>query len=311
MGGTEGSEASQGGGEAPSLDGELAELHGLLADRYDAEAFLSEVESVRDDFFGLLDGAAAGLYVAVREGRLDPDDQDRFLPGTEVTFHAEVRSVNGPRSFDRSNGATGRILDAELSVLDEDRTIRLVLWDDDADGHADLAAGETVHLKEAYVRDGRYGPEVHLGRRGVLERAAGPDGAGAADKKEPVTPPTADDGAPVRDLAGTLRRLAPTRTFARDGGGTGFVATAKIEVTDGGDGGTDEDIHEVTLWDEAVRAVQGVAPGDPIRLEGLVERDGALHATAAAQVRTSDGAGGAGGTSGPGTGPTRLDSFVD
>lgn len=282
-----------------TLDGPLAEAHALVEDRLDADAFLDEVRNVRRAFFDLLDDRAAALYVCAREGGLDPDDQDRFLPGTEVTFQADVRSVRGPRTFTRSGGRTGCVLDAELWVEEEDRAVRFVLWDDDAEAHADLAPDDRVRLEQAWVRDGRFGPEVHLGRHGTLERlgatAGDADGAAAAQAGGPPGPPAGDtdgdgdDGEGTVDLAGVLRALEPTRTYERDDGATGFVTTIEVEPARPDGQGGPRGQTAVTLWNEAVRAVQGIRPGDRVELFGLVRRDGTLHAVDPGGVKAPDG----------------------
>jgi hypothetical protein len=83
-----------------------------------------------------------------------------------------------------------------------------------------------------------------------------------------------------RDVVGTLERLTATRPFRRADGTVGFVADAEVRTADG--------VERVVLWDEPVRAVQGLV-GRRLTLTRLAERTGkggerALHSTRATQV---------------------------
>lgn len=263
--------------------GDLGAYHELLADRYDPGEFEDEVASVQEAFFGLLDEEAAAMYVAAREGRLEPRPEDEILAGRTVSFDAEVRRVQDVRTFEKGDGE-GKVLNVVVDTGEE--TLRLVFWDEDATRYASLGAGEQVHVEDGFVKDGRYGLEVHIDQGGELIRQKGsmPDDAEVG--------PAGDVSRATRsDLTGVLEDRSPTRTFERDSGDVGFVADVIVE--------TDEKTVEVTLWDEAVRQIQEIPLGDPVEIEGLRRQDGKLHSTEDTQVVS------------PGSGSVSLDAFAE
>lgn len=78
----------------------------------------------------------------------------------------------------------------------------------------------------------------------------------------------------------TVRGVQPTRPFRRRDGTTGFVANVEVEDASGR--------ASVTLWDEAVRAVQKCPPGTEVELTDLVAKEHQgrleLHSTRATRV---------------------------
>lgn len=253
----------------------------LVSDRYDRDAFEEEVAAVQEAFHGLLDDEAAAMVVAAREGRLEAEPDDAILPGREVTFDATVDDVHEVHTFQRDDGQ-GRVLNVDVDRGGD--TVRLVFWDDDAETYRDLRAGEQVRIEQGFVKEGRYGIEVHLGDRGRLVREGRtpmPDGAERG-------PAATGGSAPTRDLVGTLEEREPTRTFQRDGE-VGFVADVTLD--------TGEAEQVVTLWDDAVRRIQEIPIGRPVALRDLAERDGELHSTDGTEVE------------GPADGAVSLDAF--
>lgn len=262
--------------------GSTDDPYDLVADRYDRDAFEAEVETVRDDFHGLLDDRAAAMLVAAREGRLEAEPDDAILPGREVTFDATVETVHELRTFQR-DGGQGKVLNVDVDRDGE--TVRLVFWDDDAERYRDLRSGEQVRIEEGFVKEGRYGIEVHLGDRGRLVR----EGRTPMPEGSERGPAATGERAPTRDLVGTLEDRDPTRTFRRDGGDLGFVTEVVLD--------TGEEERTVTLWDDAVRRIQEIPIGRPVALRDLAERDGELHSTDGTEVE------------GPGDGAVSLDAF--
>lgn len=322
--------ASTAGGRTERDD--VDDLHAQVADRLDADAFGARVAAVRDEFGDLLDDRAAAMLLVAREGRLEVDEA-ALVPGRMVTVEGVVQAVHDLRTFQRSDGSRGRVLNVDVKPADDGRgPVRVVFWDDDADAWADLRSGSRVRLEGGRVKDGRYGTEVHLGRGGRFERvgAGPPEATGAPDGpsrgaagqagatwRDPDDPPGVTRGkdtipglerrTPGRserlDLAGVLRDRQATRTFQRKDGGTGFVTTVVVEEAGGGSGGSGDATgatREVTLWDDACRDVQRVPVGARVALRDLVERGGELHSTDGTEVLAPDGLAGPGGDGGGG-----------
>lgn len=297
----------------------IADLHAQVEDLHDRAAFEAEVRRVHAEFDGLLDATACAMLVVAREGRFEPTEG--LVPGREVAVEGVVESVRDLHTFAKRGGGRGSVLNVDVGT-DELGTVRVVLWDDDAEAWAELRPGSRVRLTGGRVKEGRFGTEVHLGRGGRFERTgAGPPDAQDGKGSQATLPPLDTDPPGVtrgkdtipgleertRDLVGVLRDREATRTFSRRDGATGFMATVTVAEADGaggGDGGADAGpAREVTLWDDAVRAVQRVPLGARVALKGLVARGGELHSTEETEVVALDGT--------AGDGATTLDSFMD
>ncbi|MBI2145022.1 hypothetical protein HYU18_01730 [Candidatus Woesearchaeota archaeon] len=83
----------------------------------------------------------------------------------DVEAVGKVLQVFGERSFS-SNGRDGKL--ASLQVADETGSIRVVLWNEQAEQARLVKAGDVVKVRGAYVRDREGGRELHLGDRSTL-----------------------------------------------------------------------------------------------------------------------------------------------
>ena|SRR3989338_3834526 len=70
------------------------------------------------------------------------------------------------REFSK-DGRTGKV--CSLMIGDETEAIRVVLWNDQVDFAGKVQEGDTLLLKNAYIKENRGGKELHLGKEGVLE----------------------------------------------------------------------------------------------------------------------------------------------
>lgn len=100
----------------------------------------------------------------------------------DVEAVGKVTQVFDARQFS-SNGREGRL--ASLQIADETGSVRVVLWNEQADNAKAIKAGDIVSLKGAYVRERNGLKELQLGDRGTI--IVNPPGE-AIDVAVPSTP---------------------------------------------------------------------------------------------------------------------------
>jgi hypothetical protein len=66
-------------------------------------------------------------------------------------------------------------------------------------------------------------------------------------------------------VKGKLIEIEPTRAFFRDNGDFGFVTKIKLE--------TNQDIKQVTVWDEKVKEIQKIKKGSHIEISDIDIRE--------------------------------------
>ena len=286
----------------------LAALFSRVKDRVSEEEFLRRVREAGVEFDGLLDDEALGLLVLDELGL----NEGAYVTLAELEGRAEatvrvvVERVDPPRTFDRG-GREGRVCNVHVS--DATGAARVVLWDRDVDKAEDgtLRAGARVTLVNARVKQGPYGPELHVGPWSVLEvegaldparrklladvgqgpdvlSSAGASDADVQDAPEPKVPrqtrlPEED---PVTAIEGRLAWVGPTRPVRRDGA-TAFACDVDLE--------TEKGVLRVVAWDAAVKAVRATPVGSRVALDALEPKvRGARtewHTTAATRVASA------------------------
>ena len=83
----------------------------------------------------------------------------------DVETVGRVMQVFDERTFS-TNGREGKV--ASLSLADETGTIRVVLWNEQADNVKKIKPGDIVKVKEAYVRERNGEKELQLGDRSAI-----------------------------------------------------------------------------------------------------------------------------------------------
>lgn len=149
------------------------DVYGSLEDLMTREEFEGEVEDLSRRFGGLVSRDVLARVVANRHGRYEPTPTtvSMLAPGTSVTLRVRVREVGDIKEFGRRDGGKGRICSIELE--DDTGTVKLALWGGEVELVKDLGLepGHEVVLVDCYVKDGRYGIELGLGRSGSLSLA--------------------------------------------------------------------------------------------------------------------------------------------
>lgn len=258
--------------------GAFDEIYEDLEAEIDREDFEARVAAKIEEMGELMDEETAAMLVAHELDGDRPVPIEEVSPEMErVTVLGVVQHVGEIRTFDRDDGAQGSVLNIDLA--DESGQVRAAFWDEMATAAAErLDRGDTLRLK-ARPRDGYDGLELSvtdLRREEDLDVGVSEPEPAAIDE---VTP-----GMEGVILTGEVLRVDPPRTFERDDGTEGRVATVVL--------GDDTGAIDVTLWGDATAVTEELAPGDGARIEGgsVRERDGRteVHVGGRARLEPAD-----------------------
>lgn len=257
------------------MDPALAALYEKVKDRVPREEFERRVAATRTEFDGLLDDEAVGLLVldelGLNEGAYATLSD---LKGrSEATVRVRVERLEPPRTFERAGRDPGRV--ANVVVSDATGEARLVFWDKDVEKTEDgtLRPGAHVTVVNARVKDGRFGPELHIGPWSVLDVEGALDPAKRKLLADVATEPERQlepkqTKLPAEELPTTLEGklawISPTRPFRTSEGATGFACDIDVE--------TERGLLRVVCWNEAVKAARGLAMGARVRIEPLAPK---------------------------------------
>jgi len=109
-----------------------------------------------------------------------------------------------------------------------------------------IKIGTKVKIINGYVKEGFSGIELNVGRWGNIDI-------------EPDDIPVFKKESFDEKIIGQLKEIEPTKAFFRDTGEFGFVTNIKIQIKD--------KIKKITVWDEKVKEIQKLKPGDKIEIK--------------------------------------------
>ncbi|SIQ73459.1 replication factor A1 [Haladaptatus litoreus] len=246
--------------------GVIDEVHGDLDADISLDEFRDAVEEKVEQMGGLADEETAAMLIA---HELDEDEVNGVAdiePGMdEVKFIAKVTSVGDIRTFDRDgDDEDGRVLNVD--VADETGSIRISLWDEQAEAaKEELEAGQVLRIK-GRPKDGYNGTEVSVDQ-------AEQDEDTKIDVQVQDTYSISDLSLGLSDvnLQGKLLDTSAVRTFDRDDGSEGQVANLTL--------GDETGRLRVTLWDDQANTAEEFSPGISVEVvDGYVrERNGSLE----------------------------------
>ena len=142
----------------------------------------------------------------------------------EVDVLGRVVAVSEPRTFERSDGSTGKV--ATVMLMDGSGYARVSLWDDKVELAQSVKRGDVVKLENAQVRLGlRDKPELHLGKRG--RAVLNPVDPAVAEiprlMERPLKVEEVEVDMQTLDLAARVRRKLKLQEFKREDGSSGQV----------------------------------------------------------------------------------------
>ncbi|MFP4629018.1 MAG: OB-fold nucleic acid binding domain-containing protein, partial [Halobacteriales archaeon] len=217
--------------------GTIEDLHADLEAEVSLDAFRERVAEKVEEMGGLTDEETAAILVAHEIEGDRPIDVEQIDPAMDVaTVLGVVRHVGEVRTFERDDGVEGAVVNVE--VADGTGTIRAAFWDEMAAAATEeLDAGDVLRLK-GRPRDGFAGLELSVTDVRIEEDLE-------LEVGEPEATPVAElePGQSGVTVVGEVLRVETPRTFDRDDGSTGRVATVVLGDGTGAVG--------VSLWDDA------------------------------------------------------------
>ncbi|MGQ9583746.1 MAG: hypothetical protein ACUVV6_09610 [Thermoplasmatota archaeon] len=225
-----------------------------LIARLGPERLGSRLEALREESGGLLSEEALIALIADEEGMCDSalSTIEELRPDRPVNIRCRVESIEPTREFIGKSGP-GRV--RRLIVSDRTGRLALTLWDEDTEavGRLGIAPGSRIRILSAAYREGRFGPEIQLGRGGFM----------LLEAPEPAEVPSVP--ANIDKLAGLRGRVTVRGvllSMSSSGRGRGRIVTARIFD------GTGECLVELSGM--SPDALEGLAAGQEVELTGAL-----------------------------------------
>jgi replication factor A1 len=234
------------------------QLYELIKDLKTREEFDKEIKNIQKQYDSLLDDDTTALLIVDELGRNKHNilKLNEMESGSECTVFGEITNISTEKIFNRKNGSKGRVIN--LEIKDDTTKRNLALWDKDVDlvKKKQIKIGTKLKIVNGYVKDGFSGLELNVGRWGVIEI-------------EPDDIPEFKNEIDDETLTGILKEIEPTRAFFRDTGEFGFVTNIKIQ--------TGKKVEKITVWDEKVKEIQKLKPGDKIEITNYTTKENNDH----------------------------------
>ena len=137
------------------------------------EEVLAKIEDKKLELSGLISDEGAA-YIVAKEIGLDLVQQQKLniesiIPGMQnVDVIGKIMKISPVREF-KTEKAQGRV--ANLTVADETGSARISLWNDEIEKLQEFKEGEVIRIKGYVKEDNMGGPEIRLGRYGMLAKS--------------------------------------------------------------------------------------------------------------------------------------------
>lgn len=242
------------------MDDQLLEIYRQVADQITQEEFEARVEEKVALMAGLCDGRTAAMLVARELGAVEVLTKIASIRPEmgNVTFIGRVTALSEVREFPRSDGSIGRV--SNLTLSDETGSIRVALWDENAElvRSGDFRVEQCLKVR-GLAREGYSGTEVSIGRSGGFEEVE----MDIRVRSEPFKiAEIKSDMSEISILAAVLDPGTP-REFARKDGGRGLVRTVLL--------GDETGKIRLTLWNE--QAGMSLEKGETLEITGASSKE--------------------------------------
>ena len=197
-----------------------------------------------------------------------------------------VMEILRVKRFERQSGTAGQM--ASVRIADKTGETRLVLWEEQSEAveKGKIHKGDILRIIRGFTRKGLTGElELHVGRLGKI--IVNPTGTRPEDfpqpTKEPLPLTELEVGMPDVTVEGTVTEFSPARSFTRQDGSEGRIATLRL---------TDNDaVVRVVFWDEQAPKASRHQVGDRIQIISGYTREGTkgeveVHVGKATQIKT-------------------------
>jgi ssDNA-binding replication factor A large subunit len=231
------------------------ELIELIADIKTKKEIEKEIETRYKTYGELVDKDTVAFLLVDELGRNKQSITKiaNLTANGDFTIIGRVMGITDSKSFKRKNGTAGKV--ANLDIVDESGTCRLVLWNGDTEliKNKEIQQGTVLKIINGYTKPGyRGGIEINLGRWGLLE-------------VEPSDIPSEKElHNKQEEIAGVLVHKESTKTFFKDNGDIGFTTTITIK---------EQNIRkQIILQDDHVKEIQSYRIGDGLLLRDVVKK---------------------------------------
>ncbi|RZN47078.1 hypothetical protein EF808_04565 [archaeon] len=243
------------------MDDDYEKFEGVIS----REEFERKVNEKIKEFQGLLtrEGAISILASELGVTLSQPKDVSITISDikegmTNIDIVGKIARISEVKQFvRRTTGTTGKILSLELA--DETGTIRVALWDDDADAASTLNAGDTIEVVSAYAKKGLNNSlELSLSRKGTVKRSD-------AEVDVPVKGPEHVEIASLAEnmynvtLVGVVAGVSDVREYERSG--RSFKVCSLFLRDNTGQ-------VRVSLWNKHAERTRSLSMGDVVRFVG-------------------------------------------
>ena len=183
----------------------------------------------------------------------------------DVTVEGVVSAISNVRTFNRADGAGGKV--ATLFLRDETGETRVSLWNEKTEGLEAIQKGSTIRIVGAYTKAGlNERAELHCSSSSQIAVTDQPKEQLPGVQQAIVQISDLGDNMPSVDIKGRVERVLGRRSFTRLNGQEGKVAN--LIISDG----TGQ--ARVVLWGNAADVVATLAEGSRVTVENAYTKLG-------------------------------------
>lgn len=247
---------------------------------YERNDILTMIQEKRNELGPeVINDESAAMIVARELGvdlhRMSASARQRIEDITESTKNiaglvGRVDRIGTVRTFAKKDGGEGMV--ASIFISDETGSIRVALWDDMTKAVSDehISVGSIIQVRGAYVKMGLGNTiELNLGRMGTIKPLENDEieelgiDFSAASKDEMKISDLQENTYDV-SLKVEIQRVFRVSTFAKKDGSEGKVL-GMVVADDSGS-------TRLVFWDDKADEVEGIEPGEVIRVDHAYTR---------------------------------------
>ncbi len=176
----------------------------------------------------------------------------------EVDVIGRVIDLRETKEFTTEDGRKGKV--ASIFIKDETGEIRVSLWDEKTKIADQVKLEDIVLIHAGYTREGPYGLDLHVGRRGQIVINPSDIDTSNIPSLEPIFSKLEDLEPDQFDvnIEGRVTEIYEAREFSRENGSTGKVMNAVVVDETGA--------VRMVAWDERVEELKEAERGHILRI---------------------------------------------
>lgn len=155
-----------------------------LKDKYDYEEFMKEIEDRYKEYGELVERDVIAYMILDENGRNEITEKCSEISkihyirdilndengNTSVNLHGIVVDKKDKTSFTRKDGSSGAV--SSFLLYDGTAQCRVVMWDEQANKITDFNIGDTVEIKNGYIKNNirNIEKEIHITTRSTIRK---------------------------------------------------------------------------------------------------------------------------------------------